>query len=147
MSNPQKEKGSRWERESAKLLNIAFPHTWKRIAMSGAAGTIMDIPLLKPDILGEYPHISRKFAGECKVGYGGKEMTVKKAWFDGIRKIADELYGLPVVVLKFEKSRTGVRHIICMDFEAWDSLMIEMSEMYHELLKFYEQKNGNEELN
>jgi len=145
MGNPQKEKGTRWERDSVKLLNKTFPNTWKRVVMSGAAGTIMDIPILKPDIIGEYAHISRKLAGECKVGYGGKIMTIKKEWFDGIRDTAEELYGLPFVVLKFEKSREGVRHIICMDFEAWDSLMMEMSEMYHELLKAYDQINGNNE--
>ena len=145
MANPQKRKGSDWERDAAKLLNKTFPGAWKRVVMSGAAGTIMDIPILKPDLLGEYPHISRKLAGECKVGYGGKSMTIQKEWFDGIRDTAEELYGLPFVVLKFEKSWTGVKHIICMDFEAWNSLMMEMSEMYHELLKAYEQLNGNNE--
>ena len=73
-------------------------------------------------------------------------MTIQQESFDGIRDPAEELYGLPFVVLKFEKSRTGVRHVICMDFEAWDSLMMEMSEMYHELLKAYDQLNENEKL-
>ncbi len=142
MSNPQQEKGTRWERDACKLLNVAFPNTWKRIAMSGAIGTQLDIPILRPDAVGEYTHLSRKLVGEAKVGYGGKSMTIQKEWFDGIDEIADENYALPVVILKFEKARTGVRHVMCLSFETWDELMQEMAEMHHELLIAYEKLNG-----
>jgi Holliday junction resolvase len=138
MPNPQKIKGTRWERDSVKLLNKKFPDTWRRIALSGALGTMLDMPILMPDISGKYEHLDRKVVGECKVGYGGKQMKIEKEWFDGIREIAEKNYALPVVVLKFEKSRTGVKHIMCLDFEAWDSLMIEMAEMRHELLTLHE---------
>ena len=138
MSNPQKEKGTRWERDAVKLLNEAFPGTWKRIVMSGAIGTQLGMPILKPDAIGEYKHLSRKLVGECKVGYGGKQMAIKKEWFDKIKEIAEENFALPVVILKFEKSWTGVKHIICVDFETWDELMQEIAEMYHELLNVYE---------
>lgn len=144
MPNPQKIKGTRWERDSAKLLNEKFPDVWRRIALSGALGTILNIPVLMADISGKYPHMDSSIVGECKVGYGGKEMRIKKEWFDGIREIAEKNYALPVVVLKFEKSRSGVRHIICLDFEAWDELMTEMAGMYHELLTLYEKVNNNE---
>ncbi len=144
MGNPQKEKGSRWERDACKLLNEDFPGTWKRIALSGAIGTQLDIPMLRPDAIGKYAHLSRKFVGEAKVGYGGKSMTIKKDWFDGIDEIAEENYALPVVLLKFEKARTGVRHIICLSFETWNELMREMADMYHELLLAYERLNGHD---
>ncbi len=145
MSNPQKIKGTRWERDAVNLLNEAFPSTWKRIAMSGALGTQLDIPMLRPDAIGEYTHLSRRLVGEAKVGYGGKSMTIQKEWFDYIAELAEENYALPVVLLKFEKSKTGVRHVICLSFETWNELMQEMSGMYHELLTVYEKLNGNDE--
>lgn len=139
MPNPQKIKGTRWERDSVKLLNGQFPDVWRRIAMSGALGTILNMPILMPDISGKYEHMDKGIVGECKVGYGGKQMKIEKAWFDGIREIAEKNYGaLPAVVLKFEKSRTGVKHIICFDFEAWDELMGEMKSMHDELAVLHE---------
>ena len=132
-----KAKGGRWELEATKLLNRTFPGTWKKIRGSGSYGTLLNIPILKADVIGDYKHISYKLMGECKVGYGGKSMTIQKEWFDDIREIAEENYALPVVILKFEKSRKGVKHVICIDFEAWDKLMIHMGEMYYELQKAY----------
>jgi hypothetical protein len=112
--------------------------------MSGAIGTQLDIPILRPDAIGEYTHLSRKLVGEAKVGYGGKSMTIQKTWFDYIAEIAEENYALPVVLLKFEKSKTGVRHVMCLSFETWNELMQEMSEMYHELLTVYEKLNEDD---
>ncbi len=71
-------------------------------------------------------------------------MTIQKEWFDGIREIAEKQYALPAVILKFEKSRTGVKHIICLDFDAWDEIMREMAEMHHELKVLYEKVNRYE---
>lgn len=144
MPNPQKIKGTRWERDSVKLLNEKFPEVWRRIALSGALGTILNMPVLMPDISGKYEHMDKGIVGECKVGYGGKQMRIEKQWFDGIREIAGKNYGaLPAVILKFEKSRSGVKHIICLDFEAWNDLMTEMAGMYHELLTLHERLNNN----
>ena len=137
-----KEKGGRWELEATKLLNKRFPGTWKKIAMSGSLGSILNIPILKADVIGEYKHISYRLMGDCKVGYGGKNMTIQKEWFDKIRDIAEENYALPVVILKFEKSRSGVRYVICMDFDTWDALMTDMGELYHELKQAYISQNG-----
>jgi len=143
MTNPQKRKGTRWENDAAKLLNEQFPDVWHRVALSGALGTILDMPILMPDIYGEYKHLSKKVVGECKVGYGGKSMTIQKDWFDHIQDVAGKNYALPAVMLKFEKSRSGARHIICMEFEVWDEIMTEMAEMHHELIKAYEELNGD----
>jgi Holliday junction resolvase len=129
----QKRKGARWERDAAKELNKNFPEVWRRIAMSGAMGTHMDIPILKADVVGTYPFYSKQFAGECKVGYGGKQMTIKKEWFDKIGGAAEEFYALPVVLLKFDYARTGVRHVIAMDFDVWDEIMTEFEEMRDEI--------------
>lgn len=144
MPNRQKEKGTRWERDAAKELNKRFPNVWRRIALSGALGTQLNMPLLMPDVRGKYTHLPDEFVGECKVGYGGKQMTIQKEWFDGIREIAEKQYALPVVLLKFEKSRAGAKHIICMDFDAWDELMSEMADMHHELRVLHEKVNRYE---
>jgi hypothetical protein len=144
MTNPQKRKGTRWENDAVKLLNEAFPNTWRRVALSGAIGTVMNMPILKADIFGKYNHLSKRVVGECKVGYGGKQMTVHKDWFDHIQEVADESYSIPAVVLKFEKSRSGVRHIICLSFETWDELMRDMAEMHEELKDLHKRLNGDE---
>lgn len=126
--NKQKEKGTRWENEAEEKLNKAFPFTWTRIRASGAWGTLADIPQLKGDIKGKYPFMSKPLLGECKVGYGGKVMTIKKEWFDKVAQEAAETYSLPVVLLKFEQSRSGVKYIICMDFEVWNQIMEELED-------------------
>jgi len=84
--------------------------------------------MLKGDLRGRYSFLSRPLLGECKVGYGGKVMTIKKEWFDKIAQEASESYSLPVVLLKFEQSRSGTKHVICMDFEVWNQIMKELEE-------------------
>lgn len=121
-----KEKGNRWEREAEERLNKNFPDTWKRNAGSGALGTIANIPILKGDLRGKYSFFSRRLLAECKVGYGGKSMTIQKEWFDKAAGEAEESYALPVILLKFEQSRSGVKHVICMDIAVWDEIMNEL---------------------
>jgi hypothetical protein len=72
-------------------------------------------------------------------------MQVHKEWFDKIKMEADQNYALPVVLLKFEKSKTGVRHVIAMDFETWDKLMEFVESMHEELLGLYEKQQGGSE--
>lgn len=135
--NPNKDKGTRWEKESVELLNEDFPNTWLRVPTSGAIGTIINLPMLKGDIRGKYDFLPFEFIGEAKVGYGGKSMTIQKEWFDKVKEEAEESYGLPVVVLKFERSRTGVKHVIAMDFETWNHIMEVIEYLDEDLLKQY----------
>lgn len=123
MTNPSKIKGSKWENDAADLLNKEFPNTWRRTPMSGALGTIMNEPLLGADVLGKYEFLPFKFLAEAKVGYGGSNMQIKKDWFDKIKSTAEKAYGIPVVLLKFLGARSGVKHVIAMDFETWNKLM------------------------
>jgi len=132
MSNPSKQKGTKWENDSVELLNKDFPKVWKRVPMSGAIGTALGEPELASDIKGKYPFIPFKFVGEAKVGYGGKNMTIRKEWFDKIRETADRVYGVPVVVLKFLGARSGIRHVIATDFETWNRLMSYIEELEDE---------------
>jgi hypothetical protein len=128
MPNPNKDKGTRWERQAKELLNERFPGTWNRIVGSGSVGSIMGIPALKGDLYGIYEFFPKRFLAECKVGYGGQQMTVKKEWFDKVKKEAQETFSLPVVLLKFDYSRSGTRYIICMDFDVWNLIMEELED-------------------
>jgi Holliday junction resolvase len=118
-----KDKGNRWERESVKILNQRFPGTWKRIPGSGAIGTLVKEPMLAADIVGNYSFLNKPVMGECKTGYGGKSMTIQKDWFDHAVKVAQGVHGIPAVVLKFERSVKGVKHVVALDFDTWDYLM------------------------
>jgi len=138
MVNKNKDKGSRWERDAATILNEEHPGTWRRNPGSGALGTILDLPFLKGDLIGDYAFLPIDFVAEAKVGYGGTQMQLRKEWFDKIKEEANENYALPLVILKFEKSRTGVRHVVAMDFETWDKLLGIVESMHEELLDLYE---------
>lgn len=144
MVNKNKIKGSQWERDAAKLLNTNYPNVWRRNPGSGALGTILDMPILKGDLVGDYMFLPIDLVAEAKVGYGGTQMQIHKEWFDKIREEANENYALPVVLLKFEKSKSGARHIIAMDFETWDKFMNIIESMHEELLKLYEQQETNQ---
>ena len=139
MSSTNKRSGTRWERDAAALLNEEFPNTWKRVPGAGALGTILEMPSLQGDLTGDYYFLT-KFVAEAKYGYGGKQMTLRKEWFDKIRKEAEKSYSTPAVVLKFKGARDGVKHVIALDFEAWDSLMTEIKEMHDELLRLYAER-------
>jgi len=128
-----KKKGSKWERDAVKLLNENFPHTWKKIPMSGAAGTILDIAVLKPDLLGKYDHFDRVFAGEAKTGYGGAtQLTLKRKWFDKIAMQASEMFAVPMIFGKFSGSKSDTRYFVAMTFQAWDDLMNQVADLYEE---------------
>jgi hypothetical protein len=136
--NANKDKGTRWERDAVLLLNQNHPNTWRRNPGSGALGTILDMPFLKGDLVGDYTFLPIDIVAEAKVGYGGTQMQLHKEWFDKIKMEADQNFAIPVVLLKFEKSKTGVRHVIAMDFETWDKLMEYYESMHEELLGLYE---------
>ncbi len=131
--NLNKDKGKRWENDAADLLNKEFPAVWKRIPLSGALGTQLNLPLFKGDLLGVYNFLPNKILAEAKVGYGGSSMTIEKEWFDKIKAAAGESYSIPLVLLKFEKSRSGVKHIVAMDFETWDFLMKRLESLNREI--------------
>jgi len=132
MSIKSKDSGRRWEHEVVEILNEFDDCStiWKRIPMSGAMGSLLELPSLKGDVRGKYPCFPREFVGEAKYGYGGKSMTIHKEWFDKISKEAKESFALPLVFLKFKGARSGVRHVVAMDFETWNELMLEFEKLY-----------------
>jgi len=144
-------KGQKWERDAVELLNEKFPGTWKKIPMSGSAGTILNVPELKPDLVGKYSHMDRRFAGEAKTGYGGSEqMTIKREWFEKIAGQALEIFAIPILIFKFSGSRGEVRYVVSMSFQAWDELMLEYKKVYEENINLWEKlenqssKNGKD---
>lgn len=142
MVNKNKDKGTRWERDAVNELNENHPNTWRRNPGSGALGTILDMPFLKGDLIGDYEFLPFDIVAEAKVGYGGTQMQIHKEWFDKIKEEANENYAIPVVLLKFEKARTGVRHVIAMDFETWNKILDYVESMHEELLGLYEKQEG-----
>ncbi len=120
----KKLKGSKWERDAAKLLAGIIPGSiWKRIAGSGAIGTIMGEPLLAGDISGYIPSLDLKIRAEAKTGYGGeKQLGVKREWLNKIREEAGGTYSLPLLLCKFSGVRTGAKHMVILDFEAFGEL-------------------------
>lgn len=143
MVNKNKDKGTRWERDAVNILNEKYPNVWRRNPGSGALGTILDMPFLKGDLVGDYEFLPIDLVAEAKVGYGGTQMQLRKEWFDKIREEATQNYALPVVLLKFEKARTGVRQVIAMDFETWNEFMTIIESMHEELLGLYEKQQEN----
>lgn len=134
-NNPNKDKGTRWERDAAEILNKEFPNVWQRIPMSGALGTQLGIPILEGDLKGKYSFLPFPFIAEAKVGYGGTQMKIQKEWFDKVSESAKKLYAVPIVLLKFEKARSGVKHVVAMDFYVWDTLMTRIEELHEESIK------------
>lgn len=125
MTNASKRKGTAWEVQAAKLLNEPFEEPiWKRVPLSGAIGTTLHEPELASDVKGKYPFIPFRFVAEAKTGYGGSNMQIKKEWFDKIKQTADQLYAEPLVFLKFLGARSGAKHIIAMEFDTWNRLML-----------------------
>lgn len=142
MSNPQKRKGSDFERLTAELLNkLVKKSIWKRIPSSGAIGTIMLEPGLTSDVKGKVESIPQEFKVECKVGYnsskveGVKQFVLKKEWLDKNIKEAAASYGIPILIGKFGGVKEGVKVFAVMDIEVFANLINRITELNDELDK------------
>jgi len=140
MPSPQKIKGSTFERLAAEILNRLVKNSfWRRVAGSGALGTIMHEPTLSSDVKGKIASFSKEFKVECKVGYDPstnrevKSFNLQKLWLDKIRKEADGSYGIPLLIGKFSGAREGVKVFVVMDIEVFAELMNHTTELYEEL--------------
>jgi Holliday junction resolvase len=142
MSNPSKIKGSQFERDLAEILNrLIKKSSWRRIAGSGAIGTIMNEPLLSSDVRGKVESFAQPFNVECKVGYNNstgkevKQFTLKKEWLDKVALEASRTYGIPILAGKFLGAREGTKVFITMDVEVFASLINRITELHEDLLK------------
>ena len=86
MTNKQKQKGSRWERQLTQLLNEELiASDFKKTPSSGALGTIVGEPNLTGDVRGRIEGVPQKIKIEAKIGYGGaKQLALKKEWLDNV---------------------------------------------------------------
>lgn len=142
MSNPSKIKGSNFERDVAEILTRLIKKSiWRRVAGSGAIGTIMFEPLLNSDVKGRVESIPQEFKVECKVGYNSskdkavKQFTLKKEWLDKIAQEASNVFGIPILVGKFLGAREGTKVFVTMDVEVFAGLVNRVTELHEELLK------------
>lgn len=142
MTNPQKRKGSDFERLTAELLNqLVKKSTWKRIPSSGAIGTIMMEPGLTSDVKGKVESIPQEFKVECKVGYnsskveGVKQFVLKKEWLDKVNLEAKASYGIPMLVGKFTGAKEGVKVFVVLDIETFANLMNRLTDLHEEIIK------------
>lgn len=139
MANPNKRKGSDFERAAAEILNTSVKRSlWKRVAGSGALGTIMGEPALSSDVKGQVLSIPQEFKVECKVGYnsakesGIKQFTLKKEWLDKIREEADRSYSIPMFMGKFLGAKEGVKVFVVLDVEVFAQLLNRITELKEE---------------
>ena len=142
MSNPQKIKGSNFERLTVDLLNELVKNSeWKRIPGSGALGTSLGEPLLTADVVGKVNSIPKKFKVECKVGYNSssdkevKQFTLKKEWLDKVKKEADSSFSTPFLMGKFSGAREGVKVFAVLDVEDFAALLNHITKLQEEITR------------
>jgi hypothetical protein len=135
MSNPQKRKGSDFERLAVEIFNTLIRNSsWKKIPGSGAMGTSLGEPLLTSDIVGTVKAIPKRFKVECKVGYGGAtQFALKKEWLDKVKMEADATFSIPILAGKFSGSRDGVKVFVAMDVETFASIINHISDLQDKL--------------
>jgi hypothetical protein len=135
MTNPQKRKGSDFERLAVEILNTLIKDSeWKKVPGSGALGTTLLEPLLTADIVGKVKSIPKKFKVECKVGYGGAtQFALKKEWLDKVKAEAISSFSIPVLMGKFSGSREGVKVFAVMDVEDFASLINHITMLQEQL--------------
>jgi hypothetical protein len=135
MASKQKDKGSRFERESAVELS-SHGGSWKRIPGSGSLGTNLHLSYLTGDVNGHYPWFKRAFKAENKFGYGtSKQITIKRDWIlkNRLQSQSDNKY--PCLLLKFDNvtgGDIGSAKLICFNFDTWNTLMTDIEELYTE---------------
>jgi len=141
MVNKQKRKGTDWERQLAKLLNAKLTDAeFKRVPGSGALGTIMNESRLSGDVKGKIPFLSKGITIEAKTGYGGsKQHLVKKEWLDKVREEAENSYTIPLLACKFSGAKSGAKHFICMDFDAFSEIIEEANKLYEDVIRLQDQ--------
>lgn len=127
-----REMGLRWERELAKLLD------GKRQPSSGAFGTQIHDASLTGDVVVKYPWWHRVLHLEAKYGYGGpKSLSLKREWFEKVRREAKLAHRYPIVAIKFRDVTGGdieSAKIICINLDTWIAMMKEIEYLYLENL-------------
>ena len=148
MVNINKRRGSDFERDIVTYLNDRINGgTFKRMAGSGALGTLMNEPALMGDIAGRVGFLPRQIRIECKAGYGGEnQFVLKREWLDKIAMESSGTYSIPIIAGRFIKAKTGVTKFIVMDINTFVYLVNEANALKEELDKIYEKESGSDTL-
>lgn len=142
LTNPNKIKGSSFERLTVDLLNeLIRDSQWKKIPGSGAIGTIFGEPLLTADVVGKVKSIPKGFKVECKVGYNPstdkevKSFSLKKEWLDKVKMEAAASFSLPMLMGKFSGARSGVKVFAVLDIEDFAEIINHITDLQEALDK------------
>lgn len=140
MSNPQKIKGTQFEKQATEILNTLIKDSvFKRVPGSGMLGTILGESGLVSDIKGKVDSISKEFKIEAKVGYNPprvvevKQFLLKKEWMDKIKREAEQSFGIPMLIGKFLGARDGVKVFVVLDVETFAELINQITDLKLEL--------------
>jgi len=134
MASKQKDKGSRFERESAGDLSV-HGGSWRRIPGSGSLGTNLNLSYLTGDVEGYYPWFKLAIKAENKFGYGtAKQITVKREWVTKNREQSKIDHKYPCLLLKFDSVHddVGSAKLICFNFDTWSEMMADVELLYTE---------------
>lgn len=142
MTNPQKIKGTAFEKQATEILNTLLKGAlFKRVPGSGMLGTVLNEPGLSSDIKGKVNSIPKEFRIESKVGYntskveGVKQFTLKKDWLDKVSMEAKQSFSIPMLIGKFLGAREGVKVFVAMDVEVFAELVNRITELHEEVEK------------
>jgi Holliday junction resolvase len=145
MTNPQKIKGTNWERVLAKQLG-EHAEVAKRIPGSGALGTTLGDSRLTGDVYVKYKFMPRSLKIEAKYGYGGStQMTIKRLWMTKVREESSANNSIPAVAIKFRDVTGGDTESskwICFTVEDWNGLVKYLNELFDDLEGYWEYKYG-----
>jgi len=139
MTNRQKQKGSKFERDMTVELNKLIDGSkFKKVPASGAMGTALHEGLLCGDIVGDVEYFPRKLRLEAKTGYmkenkEGKYFHLRKEWLDKIKMEAMQTNSFPALIAHFENARSGVKDFVVMDIEDFAWLINEITRIQRDI--------------
>ncbi len=124
MTNKNKKAGSAWERAVANTFNDLDGVSARRVAGSGALGTILQEDYLKGDVRITVDGLKYDLIVEAKIGYQSgkhspsKVMAFQKAWLESAEKDTKGVYNSkPVVICKFKGAKGEARAFLAMDLQ------------------------------
>ena len=139
MTNRQKQKGSKFERDMTIELNKLIERgKFKKVPASGAMGTALQEGLLCGDIVGDVQYFPKKFRLEAKTGYmkenkDGKYFHLRKEWLDKIKMEALQTNSFPALIAHFENAKSGVKNFVVLDIEEFAWLINEIVRLQEDI--------------
>jgi len=135
------QKGKAFERETAVLAGESAKGKkyGRRIARSGAIGTVEGIAQLAGDVRWMLPWLDSEIHLECKHGYDKsktdqKTMTIYKEWFDKHMAQSKTFDFYPAWAFKFNLTRqNGMSKMVVIPFPVMERVLYEANNVYEEL--------------